>query len=108
METCKNCIWLLKVNKHPWNKGEGKGTVSENMGYVCHDILADFPIDIFLLNSHSNYIKNKSLGKEAHRSRVALENLLSQNSSAEINDFYSAMAKIGLGRDITIFLGCEA
>jgi SAM-dependent methyltransferase len=79
----------------------------ENMGYVCHDILADFPIDIFLLNSHSNYIKNKSLGKEAHRSRVALENLLSQNSPAEINDFYSSMAKIGLGRDITIFLGCE-
>jgi hypothetical protein len=34
-ETCKNCIWLLKVNKHPWNKGEGKGSVSENMGYVC-------------------------------------------------------------------------
>jgi hypothetical protein len=35
METCENCIWLLKVNKHPWNKGEGKGSVSENMGYVC-------------------------------------------------------------------------
>jgi hypothetical protein len=34
-ETCKNCIWLLKVNKHPWNKGEGKGSVSESMGYVC-------------------------------------------------------------------------
>jgi len=35
METCKNCIWLLKVNKHPRNKGEGKGKCTENMGYVC-------------------------------------------------------------------------
>jgi hypothetical protein len=35
METCENCIWLLKVNKHPWNKGEGKGSISETMGYAC-------------------------------------------------------------------------
>jgi SAM-dependent methyltransferase len=77
----------------------------ENMGYVCHDVLADFPIDFFLMNSHSNYIQNKSLGKEAHNSRVSLENLLSQNSPAEINEFYSSMAKVGLGRDLTIFLG---
>jgi hypothetical protein len=35
METCENCIWLLKVNKHPWNKGCGKGKVTESMGYVC-------------------------------------------------------------------------
>jgi 2-polyprenyl-3-methyl-5-hydroxy-6-metoxy-1,4-benzoquinol methylase len=77
----------------------------ENVGYFCHDVLADFPIDIFLLNSHANYIQNKSLGKEAHRSRVALENLLSQNPLAKINEFYSSMAKVGLGRDLTIFLG---
>lgn len=78
-----------------------------NMGYFCHDVLADFPIDILLLNSHANYIQNKSLGKEAHRSRVIFENLLSQNSPAKINDFYSSMAKLGLGRDLTIFLGYE-
>lgn len=33
--TCKDCINLVQVNKHPWNKGEGKGRVTERMGYVC-------------------------------------------------------------------------
>lgn len=35
-ETCENCIWLLKVNKHPWNKLESaKGSILDNMGYAC-------------------------------------------------------------------------
>ena len=32
---CCNCESLIEIRKHPWNEGEGKGNVSEVMGYAC-------------------------------------------------------------------------
>ena len=32
---CCNCRYMQQVNKHPWNKGDGKGSISEKMGNVC-------------------------------------------------------------------------
>jgi len=31
-DTCKHC---LSVKKHPWNKGNAKGSISEHFGFVC-------------------------------------------------------------------------
>ncbi len=76
----------------------------EATGWHCLDVLADFPIDWYLLHSGSNYIRNKALGREAHRARIALENLLDQHSFIKLRAFYSAMAEVGMGRDITAYL----
>lgn len=97
--------WVVMPDHLFYFDNQSLRNTCEKMGYYCYDVLANFPIDIFLLNPNANYVNNKSLGKDAHKSRVALENLLSQNSPTEINRFYSSMAKLGLGRDITIFLG---
>ena len=35
MGKCKDCIFLIEVNKHPWNEGIGKGSISERMGFGC-------------------------------------------------------------------------
>jgi hypothetical protein len=32
---CCNCKHQVIINKHPWNKGDGKGPVSNRMGYGC-------------------------------------------------------------------------
>lgn len=32
---CCNCKHLIRINKHPWNKSEGKGSINEFMGYGC-------------------------------------------------------------------------
>ena len=32
---CKNCRNLSKLYKHPWNKGDAKGTITEQVGWVC-------------------------------------------------------------------------
>lgn len=32
---CKDCIYLSKVSKHPFNKEPFKGSVSELFGFVC-------------------------------------------------------------------------
>ena len=72
-------------------------------GFQIQRLIGDFPIDMFLYHPGSNYIINKSLGPAAHRARVQLENLLSERPIQEINDFFDAMARVGLGRDLTAF-----
>lgn len=73
-------------------------------GFKVLKVLGDFPIDLFLLHGGSNYVNNKSLGKEAHKARVRMENFISENKMEDITQFFSSLAKVGLGRDLTIFL----
>jgi hypothetical protein len=67
-------------------------------------MLADFPIDWFLMHPKTNYILDPTLGREAHHSRIALEAIIAQHPLMAVNRFYRAMADIGMGRDITAFL----
>jgi 2-polyprenyl-3-methyl-5-hydroxy-6-metoxy-1,4-benzoquinol methylase len=75
-----------------------------HVGYDYLDIIADFPIDLFLLHSGSNYVNNPKLGKGAHNARVEMENFISKNPIEIVNSFYSNLAKLGLGRTLTIFI----
>ena len=34
-DCCCNCENQLKLMKHPWNKEFGKGSITEQCGYVC-------------------------------------------------------------------------
>ena len=65
--------------------------------------LSDFPIDIFLSNVHSNYILDKRKGKDAHKSRVLIDNFLNMESVEKTIRLYQAMAQIGFGRQIISF-----
>lgn len=38
---CCNCTHHLPLMKHPWNKGEGKGSISEQFGYACTGFLSE-------------------------------------------------------------------
>lgn len=77
------------------NLVEAKG-FSEVLSY------GDFPIEFFLGNPQSNYVKNKELGKGAHEARVLIENLINaKNNLCDVMDFWSALGKLGLGRTLT-------
>ncbi len=65
--------------------------------------LADFPIDIFLSNPQSNYILDKTKGKDAHISRILVDNFLNNESIEKTIKLYEAMAQIGFGRQIISF-----
>jgi len=73
-------------------------------GWECLELLGDFPVDWFLFHSGSNYVRDKSVGKSAHKARVELENLIHEQSIEDVIRFWSAAAKIGIGRDITAIL----
>ena len=71
---------------------------------VC-DLLGDFPIDWYLYHQGSNYIKNKSVGKNAHNARIELECLpTKQNMDDVLNLWHSLGGGVGMGRDLTRIL----
>ena len=51
-------------------------------------------IDYFLLNPHSNYVLNKSVGKDAHRARIRAELLLSEKNNDDV------LSATGLGSNV--------
>ncbi|NOR86738.1 MAG: methyltransferase domain-containing protein [Bacteroidales bacterium] len=73
-------------------------------GWECMEIVGDFPIDWFLFHPESNYIRDKSVGKKAHFARIEIENHIHKQPIKDVIKFWSAAAKIGVGRDLTIFL----
>ena len=78
--------------------------LAQDTGWRCHDVLADFPIDWFLFHPGSNYVRDRTAGGGAHRARIAIENLVGAQPVNLVNNFYSAMAAVGFGCDITAFL----
>jgi len=53
--------------------------------------------------SNTNYYENKIAGKECHRARILIENLLSSISIEKTNRFYELLADLGFGRSIIGF-----
>lgn len=53
---CCNCVNQRVIFKHPWNKGDGKGSVSDVMGFGCDMVHFDFcdgiPAIMFMDNRH--------------------------------------------------------
>jgi len=77
---------------------------SRETGWECLEMLADFPVDWFLFHPGSNYIRNKAVGKAVQRARVQLENVIHAQPLEDVLRYWSAAAKLGIGRGITAFL----
>lgn len=77
---------------------------AEATGWETLDILGDFPIDLFLAHPGSNYVVDPSLGPDAHSARLRLETVIGTVGVDAANRFYSALAGVGLGRNLTAFL----
>jgi 2-polyprenyl-3-methyl-5-hydroxy-6-metoxy-1,4-benzoquinol methylase len=73
-------------------------------GWECAEMIGDFPVDWFLFHSGSNFVRDKSAGKDAHKARVQIENFIHEQPIEDVLSFWSAAAKLGIGRNITAFL----
>ena len=76
----------------------------ENQGFELVSLQADFPIEQFLVNEHSNYWKNRKLGKGAHLTRVLVTNFLAQKSLDRLIDYQEAAADLDFGRSLTAYV----
>ncbi len=75
----------------------------EATGFKVVNMLADFPIEFFLANKHSNYIKDRSKGKDAHLSRIMLSKLIYQRGLDKYIKWSEGLAAAGVGRTCIAF-----
>lgn len=96
--------WVAYPDHLAYFTKESLTSAVQSVGWSVVDLLADFPIDFFLLNQHSNYYNDRSKGKEAHNVRTNFTNYLHQHSPEKKRDFFRSLASIGLGRQLIAFL----
>ena len=76
----------------------------ESLDYRVLSIQADFPIEQFLINEHSNYNVHKDRGKAAHLTRILITNYLSQQNLDRYVDYREAAADLDFGRVLTAYV----
>ena len=99
----KERFWITLPDHLSYFNYDSIKNLGQYTGYKCKEILGDFPVDLFLLHSGSNYVEDKSLGPQAHNAKIQMSLLLSKNNIKDNVNFYSALAKVGLGRDLAVF-----
>jgi 2-polyprenyl-3-methyl-5-hydroxy-6-metoxy-1,4-benzoquinol methylase len=101
----KTQFWVSPPDHLTYFNYNSLKNIAKNTGWKVCDLLGDFPVDWYLYHPDSNYVDNPSVGKKAHLARVQLENLFSRSTpTLEIIELWRAMAKVGSGRDLTIFI----
>jgi len=95
-----NEYWVAPPEHISYFNMDGLISICNEAGWKVVDKLGDYPIDLGLLNSHSNYILNPEIGRECHVARMKAENLIHDISIKKANDYYRALGALGLGRDI--------
>jgi 2-polyprenyl-3-methyl-5-hydroxy-6-metoxy-1,4-benzoquinol methylase len=96
-------FWIALPDHLSYFSRESLVNIGTATGWSCEEVLADFPVDWFLYHSGSNYVRDRSVGKAVHLARVDLENLIGTADLEDVVGFYAALAKIGMGRDLTAF-----
>jgi 2-polyprenyl-3-methyl-5-hydroxy-6-metoxy-1,4-benzoquinol methylase len=96
--------WIALPDHLAYFDRDSLESIAAATGWSTHVVLADFPIEWFLLNTSSNYFQDRSLGSLAHNARVELENLLDGQPLEKVNRFFAALADVGMGRNLTAFL----
>lgn len=74
-----------------------------SVGYEIELSMGEFPIELYLSNESSNYVKNKENGRFAHKSRIEVDNYLFEEGVDKYINFYKACAEIGLSRQVVIY-----
>ncbi len=97
-------FWVAPPDHLSYFDKDSLKNIAEHTGWMCVQMLGDFPIDWFLFHPGSNYVREKSQGKAAHLARVQIENMIHTQPVEAIVEFWAAAAKVGIGRDLTVFL----
>jgi 2-polyprenyl-3-methyl-5-hydroxy-6-metoxy-1,4-benzoquinol methylase len=103
-EHIDHAFWVVPPDHLTYFNSQSLYTTASQTGWSCVDVLGDFPVDWFLFHPGSNYVRDRSVGKAAHKARVQIENFINEQPIDNVIQFWSSAAKLGLGRDITAYL----
>lgn len=95
-------FWFGPVEHLHYFNTENLPPYIASKGFIVKDMFGDFPIDIFLLNQHANYVADRSKGKAAHNARIMLDLLMADKGMEAYHRFCQAMSGVGIGRNICV------
>jgi hypothetical protein len=101
---CTGETWVGPPEHLSYFNNTSLKAVLENQGFEMVSLQADYPIEQFLVNEHSNYWKNRKLGKGAHLTRVLVTNFLARKSLDRLIDYQEAAADLEFGRVLTAYV----
>lgn len=78
-----------------------------DLGYEVRSIVADNPIDMNLLNDNSNYVRDKTKGRNTHLYRIRADNFIGQVDSDKLLKIYEILGSMGIGRDLTYYCSLD-
>lgn len=95
--------WLCPPDHLHYFTFESLSNLLLSLGYQIVISMGEFPIELYLANESSNYVKNKKNGKLAHKSRIEVDNFLFEQGIEKYINYYKASAEIGLSRQVVIY-----
>lgn len=96
-----NRFWVVSPDHISYFSPKSLAALASSVGWDVRMMMTDFPIDFSLANPLTNYVRDRSLGKPCHATRVEMENLMHAISPEKTVALYQALADIGLGRALT-------
>tara|TARA_B110001450_G_scaffold245938_1_gene259510 strand:+ start:3314 stop:4198 length:885 start_codon:yes stop_codon:yes gene_type:complete len=98
-----NDWWVAPPGHLNYFSGSSLSSLLSSIGFQVEVMESSFPLEMFLLMGE-NYVSDGSLGKIIHNKRVSFEsNLRNLGYTDKLHDFYEALAKINLGRQVKIY-----
>jgi 2-polyprenyl-3-methyl-5-hydroxy-6-metoxy-1,4-benzoquinol methylase len=95
--------WVAPPAHLNYFSGTSLSSLLQANGFEVRVLEASFPLEMFLLMG-DKYVGDATLGRECHLRRVAFEaNLRAQGKTAEMREYYRALARLDLGRQVVAF-----
>ena len=97
-------FWVVPPEHLSYFDNSSLTNIARETGWEIADLLGDFPIDWYLYHPGSNYVMDSTTGKNVHWARVQLELLFAEKPIEDVLELWRAMAKVGSGRVLTVFI----
>lgn len=98
-------FWVAPTEHMSYFTQDSLKNLATSCGLKVVDVLGDFPIDFFLFNETTNYLKNKNAGPFCHQARIQLDNMICREGAEKLVSFRRGCGQAGLGRNAVIYVG---
>lgn len=92
--------WVFPPDHISYFSRAGLTALAGSAGWRERGVTTNVPIDWFLYHPGSNYYADPTVGKDTHRARMMIEMLIGEQEPAKVLNLGSALADLGLGREI--------
>lgn len=96
-------FWVMPPDHLSYFDAISGARILEHCGFRIADLLADFPIDLFLLSKDTAYTLNRGIGRSAHEVRLRFEAELACRSIDQLITFRKGCATAGAGRNLIFY-----